>query len=41
MNGVEKFAGSFEKNASLVIPTSSAYRYLVVTSDSIDTIELK
>ncbi|NBJ91930.1 DUF5711 family protein [Parablautia muri] len=41
MNGVEKFAGNFEKNTSLVIPTSSAYRYVVVTSDSIDTIELK
>lgn len=41
MNGVEKFAGNFEKSTSLVIPTSSTYRYVVVTSDSIDTIELK
>ncbi len=41
MKGVEKFSGSFEKSTSLLIPTSSAYRYVTVTSDSIDTIELK
>ena len=41
LNGVEKFAGNFEKNTSLIIPGSSAYKYVVVTSDSVDTIELK
>lgn len=41
IKGVDKFLGSFEKNTSLLVPTSSAYRYVAVTSDSIDTIELK
>ena len=41
IKGVDKFVGSFEKSTSLVIPTSSAYKYMTVTSDSIDTIELK
>ena len=41
IKGVSKFLGSFEKNTSLLIPTNSAYRYMAVTSDSIDTIELK
>lgn len=41
MNGVEKYAGYFEKAVYTLIPTSSAYRYILVTTDSIDTIELK
>lgn len=41
MNGVEKYAGLFEKAVYTLIPTSSSYKYVVVTSDSIDTIELK
>ncbi len=41
IRGTDKFAGAFEKNTSLLIPTSSAYRYAAVTSDSVDTIELK
>lgn len=41
MNGVDKFLGSFEKSISLLIPTSSAYKYVAVTSDTVDTIELK
>lgn len=41
MSGVDKFLGSFEKNTSLLIPTSSAYKYVAVAADSIDTIELK
>ncbi|MDE5933560.1 MAG: hypothetical protein K2H40_13920, partial [Lachnospiraceae bacterium] len=41
MNGVEKYAGYFEKSVYALIPTSSAYRYILVTADSIDTIELK
>lgn len=41
IKGADKFLGSFEKNTSLLIPTNSAYRYVAVTSDSIDTIELK
>ena len=41
IKGTDRFLGSFEKNISLLIPTSSAYRYVAVTSDSVDTIELK
>lgn len=41
MKGVDKFTGSFEKDTALVIPTASAYKYVIVTADSIDNIELK
>lgn len=41
IKGVDKFVGEFDKSTSLVIPTGSAYKYIGVTSDSIDTIELK
>ncbi len=40
MSGVEKYAGLFEKSVYTLIPSSS-YKYIVVTEDSIDTIELK
>lgn len=41
MDGVEKYSGYFEKAVYALIPTSNAYRYILVTADSIDTIELK
>ncbi len=41
MKGVDKFTGEFDKSTSLVIPTSSIYKYITVTTDSIDTIEMK
>lgn len=41
IRGADKFVGNFEKNISLLIPTSSVYRYVAVTSDSVDMIELK
>lgn len=41
MDGVEKYSGRFEKNVHLLIPSSSPYKYTLVTEDSIDTIELK
>lgn len=41
IKGVDKFIGNFEKNTSLLIPTTSVYRYVIVTADSVDTIELK
>lgn len=41
MNGVDKFVGEFDKSTSLVIPTSSIYKYITVTTDSIDAIEMK
>lgn len=39
--GVEKYNGFFTKSVNMMIPTSSAYRYLLVTDTSIDTIQLK
>ncbi|MBD5521956.1 MAG: hypothetical protein HDR03_12190 [Lachnospiraceae bacterium] len=41
MNGVEKYSGVFEKSVYTMLPTSSSYKYILVTPDSIDTIELK
>ena len=41
MNGVEKYSGVFEKSVYAMLPTSSSYKYILVTPDSIDTIELK
>lgn len=41
ISGVNKFTGQFEKPSSLIVPTSSIYRYIAVTSSSIDTIELE
>lgn len=41
MNGVQKYAGMFDKAVYVLIPTSSSYKYILVTADSIDTIELK
>lgn len=40
-SGTEKYRGRFEKTALVLIPQSSAYRYMVVTPDSIDVIELQ
>lgn len=37
--GVERFKGNFDSNVNLMIPTSSIYKYLLVTGDSLDTIE--
>ncbi len=39
--GVEKYNGTFNKSALVLVPLSGNYRYMVVTSNSIDTIELK
>lgn len=41
INGTEKYSGSFDKATLVLIPQSASYRYMVVTPDSIDTIELK
>lgn len=40
-SGIEKYSGKFEKSARALIPTGSSYNYMVVTPDSIDTIQLK
>ncbi|MBE5884222.1 MAG: hypothetical protein E7291_07375 [Lachnospiraceae bacterium] len=39
--GVEKYNGYFSKAVNLMIPTGSAYKYILVTDNSIDTIQLK
>lgn len=41
MSGVEKYSGAFEKAVYALMPASSAYKYILITPDSIDTIELK
>lgn len=40
-NGTEKYSGNFEKRALMLIPQGGAYRYMLVTPDSIDMIELQ
>lgn len=41
MDGIEKFNGNFTKTVRLMLPTNNAYRYVIVTDNSIDTIQLK
>ncbi len=41
MEGVEKYRGNFAKPVGLMVPVEKAYRYLLVTDDSMDTIQLK
>lgn len=39
--GAEKYSGQFGKTALVLIPQSNARRYMIVTPDSIDTVELQ
>lgn len=41
MDGVRKFNGSFTKRVNLMLPTGKAYKYQLVTNDTVDTIQLK
>lgn len=41
IGGAEKYNGSFDEITALLIPTSSAAKYVAVRSDSADTIEFK
>lgn len=41
IGGTEKYSGQFEKTALVLIPQSNAFRYMIVTPDSIDTVELQ
>lgn len=41
LSGVEKYNGHFSKTVNLMVPTNSAYKYVLVTDNSIDTIQLK
>ena len=40
-SGTEKYSGRFEKTVLEFIPQSNARRYMIVTPDSIDTVELQ
>lgn len=40
-SGMLKYEGTFAKTALMLIPQRASYNYMVVTPDSIDTIELK
>lgn len=41
MNGVEKYSGNFKDTVYTVIPTKNVSRYILVTQDALETIELK
>ncbi len=41
MKGVTKFEGNFDKNVNLMLPTDKAFKYTLITDNSIDTIQLK
>lgn len=41
MGGVEKYHGSFKKGVSLLVPTGGKFRYVLVTQDSLETIQMK
>ncbi len=41
MDGIEKYNGSFSKAVRLMLPTESAYRYILVTDQEMETIQLK
>lgn len=41
LGGMEKYNGYFSKAVNLMLPTNTAYKYLLVTDGSIDTIQLK
>lgn len=40
MDGLEKFHGEFTGSVELMLPTGKAYRYVLVTGGSLDTIQL-
>jgi hypothetical protein len=40
-DNVEKFNGTFSKSVNVMIPTSTAYKYILVTDSTIDTIQMK
>lgn len=41
LGGVDKFQGGFSKSVKVMIPQGNSYRYMVLTNNSIDTIQLK
>ena len=40
-SGMEKYSGRFDKSVLELIPQSNAYRYMLVTPDSVDSVELQ
>ena len=40
-SGTEKFRGEFKKPVRLMIPLGKSYKYMLVTDDSVDTIQMK
>ncbi len=41
LEGIEKYNGYFSKAVNLMLPAGDAYKYLLITDNSIDTIQLK
>lgn len=41
LNGTVKFNGEFARPVRLMLPVSNSYKFLLVTEDSIDTVQLK
>lgn len=41
LGGVDKFQGEFSKSVKVMIPQGNSYRYLILTNNSIDTIQLE
>ena len=41
LKGVEKFNGTFDRPIRLMVPAGDSYRYVLVTENSLDTIQLK
>ena len=41
LNHIEKFHGEFEKSVRLILPRKTAYKYVLITPESLDTIQLK
>ncbi len=39
--GMDNYSGKFDKQVLTLIPTETTYKYVIVTSDSIETIELQ
>lgn len=39
--GIEKYNGLFSQSVNVMIPVGNAYKYLLITNSSIDTIQLK
>jgi hypothetical protein len=41
MSGLTKFSGEFTEKVRLMVPAKGAYKYLLVTEESVDTVQLK